>query len=325
MHKHGENCNHEHEHKHEEHEHHGHSHGHSHGHHHGHHHHGEGSNLGVALLLNVIFTVIEIIGGILTNSIAILSDALHDLGDSLSIGLAWGMHILSKRGRDSTFSYGYKRFSVLGAFITSIILVVGSVFILIAAIGRLQAPQETHGLGMLGLAVLGIIVNGAAVLKLRFSKSINSRAVMLHLLEDVFSWVAVFIGSIGIWLFNWTFLDPILSIGIALYILYNVVETLRQTMKIFLQAIPYGIDIEKVKSALKQHPMVADVHDMHIWSLDGELNILTTHIVISKEKTSLDELNPLKNELEAILLKFDIKHSTIAFESVNDNCSLVDC
>jgi cobalt-zinc-cadmium efflux system protein len=318
MHEH--NCNDEHHvtHEHESHEHH-------HGHHHGHHHHGDIKNLGIALLLNLVFMIIEIVGGFLTNSVAILSDALHDFGDILTIAFAWGLQQLSVKGRDKNYSYGYKRFSVLGSIITSMVLIIGSILIIIASIYRLQTPQEAHGLGMLFLAFLGVIVNGAVLLRLRGSNSINTRAIMLHHIEDVLGWVAVLIGSIGIWLFGWHFLDPLLSLLIAAFILFNVYKNLRFSLKIFLQAIPSGIKIDKLILALKAHEMVVDVHDVHIWSMDGEFNILTAHIVIADEKTSIESLIPLKKELEMLLKKFDIEHSTLAFETLNDDCGLTEC
>lgn len=309
----------------ESHDHDDHLHPHHEHHFHGHHHHGDSKNLGIAFFLNLTFVIIEITGGIWTNSVAILSDALHDFGDSLTLALAWILQIISEKGRDKTFSYGYKRFSVLGAFLTSLVLVVGSIFIITAAVQRLMAPQEAHGLGMLLLAVLGVIVNGAVLLRLRGSSSINTRAIMLHHIEDVMGWIAVLIGSFGIWLFGWHFLDPLLSLGIASYILFNVYKNLSYTLKIFLQAIPVNISIEKVKKKLMEHPDVADVHDMHIWSLDGEYNILTTHVVMRNEKISLEKLLPIKKELENMLLKFGIEHSTIAFETIDDDCSLSEC
>ena len=305
--------------------HHDHLHPHHEHHHHGHHHHGDIKNLGIAFFLNLAFMFIEIAGGLWTNSVAILSDALHDFGDSLIIAFAWGLQQLSERGRDKNYSYGYKRFSVLGAIITSVVLVIGSVFIVIAAIQRLQSPQEVHGLGMLLLACLGVIVNGAVMLRLRGSNSINTKAIMLHHLEDVMGWVAVLVGSLGIWLMGWHFLDPILSIAIAAFILFNVYKNLRFSLKIFLQAIPSGIKIDKVIQALQEHSLVVDVHDVHIWSLDGEFNILTAHIVIADEKTSIEALLPLKKELELTLKKFGIEHSTLAFETINDDCGLTEC
>jgi cobalt-zinc-cadmium efflux system protein len=205
------------------------------------------------------------------------------------------------------------------------VLIIGSVLIIIASLYRLQAPQEAHGLGMLLLALLGVMVNGAVLLRLRGSNSINTRAIMLHHIEDVLGWVAVLIGSLGIWLFGWHFLDPLLSLCIAAFILFNVYKNLKFSLKIFLQAIPTGINIDKVSKELKGHQMVVDVHDVHIWSLDGEYNILTAHIVISDEKTSIESLLPLKKELEIVLKKFGIDHSTLAFETLNDDCGLTEC
>lgn len=314
QHEEGESCDH-HDHLHPHHEH----------HFHGHHHHGDLKNIGVAFLLNFSFTIIEIIGGILTNSVAILSDALHDLGDSLSLGLAWYFQKISDKGRDETYSYGYKRFSVLGALITSTILMLGSVVIIYSAIMRLQAPEETHGLGMIGFALLGILVNGAAVLRLKNSGSLNARVVMLHLMEDVLGWVAVLIGSLGIYFFEWYILDPILSLAIAAYILFNVYKSLKQSLNILLQAIPPQIDLVKVQKSLEEHEVVVDVHDTHIWSLDGEYTILSTHVVLKNESICLKDIYPIKKELEEKLLEFKIEHSTIAFETIDEDCGLEDC
>jgi cobalt-zinc-cadmium efflux system protein len=313
-HDHKEDCDHDH-HLHPHHEH----------HFHGHHHHGDLKNIGVAFLLNLSFTIIEIIGGILTNSVAILSDALHDFGDSLALGMAWYFQKISEKGRDKNYSYGYKRFSVLGALITSIILIVGSVIIIYSAIERLMAPEETHGLGMIGFAILGVIVNGAAILQLRKTSSINARAVMIHLMEDVLGWVAVLIGSIFIYFFEWYVIDPILSLLIALYILVNVYKTLKQSLNILLQAIPSHIDLKKVQESLEEHEAVVDVHDTHIWSLDGEYNIISTHVVLNNDSICLKDIVPIKLELEAKLKEFKIDHSTIAFETIDEDCGLEDC
>ena len=185
------------------------------------HNHSEG-NIKIAFFLNLGFTIVEIIGGLYTNSLAILSDALHDLGDSLSLGLSWYFQRLSKKGSTKKFSYGYKRFSLLGAIINSIVLVVGSIFILSKAIPELFNPEETNAQGMLYLAILGVVVNGAAVFKLRKGKSLNEKVVSLHLLEDVLGWVAVLIGSIVMIYFDLPFVDPLLSILISIFVLYNV-------------------------------------------------------------------------------------------------------
>jgi cobalt-zinc-cadmium efflux system protein len=292
-----------------------------HDHHHHHHHHASG-NLKVAFFLNLLFTVIEIIGGILTNSLAILSDALHDLGDSLSLGLAWYFQNLSKKGRDQKFSYGYKRFSLLGAIINSIVLVVGSIFIIQAAIPRIIHPEEANAKGMILLGILGVIINGAAVLRLKKGESHNEKVVALHLLEDVLGWVAVLIGSVVIYFTDWYIIDPILSLGIALFILFNVYKNLKSSLNIILQAIPEALDLAKIETAILQVNGVVSMHDLHIWSLDGQRNVLTVHVVLAQNLTSQ---HAVKVEISEAMHALGIDHCTIETELSGEDCVLKDC
>jgi len=297
---------------------------HNHNHHgHSHHHHGDG-NIKVAFFLNLGFTIIEIFGGIFTNSVAILSDALHDLGDTFSLGLAWYFQRLSKKGRDQTFSYGYKRFSLIGAIVNSIILIIGSIFILTEAIPRLMNPQTTNALGMIGLAVLGVIVNGAAVLRLRTGTSVNERVVSLHLLEDVLGWVAVLVGATMMYFFDLPIIDPILSVLIAIFILKNVFKSLRQSFKIILQAIPEDVNADKVTFYLIGLSAVQSIHDLHIWSMDGEYNVLSVHLVLEKEMNS-EELHDLKTAIRHELQHLNIEHSTFEMEITGEECEMEDC
>ncbi|NDV46430.1 cation transporter [Paludibacter sp. 221] len=288
------------------------------------HDHKDVKNIKVAFFLNLSFTIIEIIGGILTNSIAILSDAIHDLGDSLSLGLAWYFQRLAKRGRTNSYSYGYKRFSLLGAIINSIVLVVGSVYILSEAIPRIFSPQETHAGGMFILAIFGVVVNGAAVLRLRKGSSINERVVSLHLLEDVLGWAAILVGSVVMYFFDVPIIDPILSIAIACFVFYNVFRNIRQTMRIVLQGIPENIDMEHVVKAIEQIKDVENIHDLHVWSMDGEYNILTVHVTL-KEALAMDKLVGLKIEIRSLLNKENIQHATIEFETLDEQCVFENC
>ena len=294
------------------------------GHNHDHsHNHSEG-NVKVAFFLNLSFTIIEIIGGLYTNSLAILSDALHDLGDSLSLGLSWYFQKLSKKGRTKTFSYGYKRFSLLGAVINSIVLVAGSIFILSKAIPELFDPEETNVQGMLYLSILGIVVNGAAVLKLRKGESLNEKVVSLHLLEDVLGWVAVLIGSIIMMFTDAPFIDPLLSVLISLFVLYNVYKNLRKSMLVILQGIPEEISIDHIRQKLKDMPEVTDIHDCHAWSMDGQYNIFTIHLQLDKDYR-LSEQAELKDTVRSKLKDESINHITIEFEGQDENCELEDC
>lgn len=294
------------------------------GHNHDHSHNQKEGNVKVAFFLNLSFTIIEVIGGLYTNSLAILSDALHDLGDSLSLGLSWYFQKLSKKGRTKKFSYGYKRFSLLGAIINSIVLVAGSIFILTKAIPELFNPGETNVQGMLYLAILGIVVNGAAVLKLRKGESLNEKVVSLHLLEDVLGWLAVLIGSIIMMYTDTPFIDPLLSVLISLFVLYNVYKNLRKSMLVILQGIPEDVSLEDIKEKLKDISEITDVHDNHVWSLDGEYNILTIHLRLDKDY-KLSEQTKLKEKVRSQLKDESINHITIEFEGQNENCELEDC
>lgn len=290
-----------------------------HHHHHGHHHHDHGvKNLRVAFFLNLGFTIIEIIGGVMTNSLAILSDALHDLGDSLSIGLSWYFQKLSTKKGDATYSYGYKRFSLLGAIINAVVLLVGSVFILTEAIPALFNPGVTDAKGMMYLAIFGVVVNGAAVLRLKKGTSINEKVISLHLLEDVLGWVAVLIGSIVMLYFDAPWIDPLLSVLIALFILFNVYKSLKASLGIILQATPQDIDISMVHEKLKGISQIRDVHDCHIWSMDGEYHVLSAHLVLNGDYT-LQEMAEIKTVAKE-LLKEEVEHVTIEFEGPHEEC-----
>lgn len=274
--------------------------------------------ISAAFFLNLGFTFIEIIGGILTDSVAILSDALHDLGDSLSLGLAWYFQRLSRRGRSEMYTFGYKRFNTLGALINGIVLVAGSLIILYEAVPRLLQPQQTHVPGMIGLAVLGVVVNGAAVLRLRKGgHSLNEEMITWHLLEDVLGWLAVLAGSLIMYFFEAPIIDPLLSIGITLYVLFNVIKRLRKSLRVVLQAKPEDVDLDKIEKAMSTVDGVEQVHHTHVWTMDGEYHILSTHVKIDG-RLSVRELQPLKQAIREKLEALHIEHATIEFEDVGE-------
>lgn len=284
-----------------------------------HHHHEDEKNLSIAFFLNLIFTIIEFIGGLYTNSIAILSDALHDLGDSFSLGLAWYFQKLSKKKGDQNYSYGYKRFSLLGAIINSIVLVVGSIFIIIESIKRFQSPQETDAQGMMFLAILGIAFNGLAAWKLHGGHSHNEKVISLHLLEDILGWVAVLIGSIIIYFTDYYRIDSILSLAISVFILIRVLKSLKSTMEVVLQKFPKNVDRNDVIAYLDNYHLISSYHDMHIWSMDGQYNVMTIHIVLDSPDNKIDRIK-LKHELRAGLKGLGIDHATIEMEEIGEEC-----
>lgn len=289
------------------------------GHHHDHGSHNATKNITFAFYLNLFFSFIELIGGIYTNSIAIMSDALHDFSDAVSLGVAWYLQKYSEKERDEKYSYGYKRFSLLGSLFISSILLVGSIIVLKESITRLLNPQETNAEGMLLLSILGILVNGAAVFKLKKGTSLNERAVFLHLMEDVLGWIAVFIVSIVMLFINLPVLDPLLSIAISVWILTNIYRNLKATFAILLQHTPAEIDQESLKRELLQLYEIKSVHDLHIWSLDGEKNIMSIHIVI-RANMNLSELAPVKEKIRQICTLMNIGHITIEFETEKEDC-----
>lgn len=300
---------------------HGHDH---HAHHHGHlsahpHAHDESRAIGIAFFLNLAFTLVEIVGGLLTNSVAILADALHDLGDSLALGLGWYLSHVARRGADTKFTYGYQRFSLLGALINSLVLVAGSVFILIEAIPRLWQPQMPHAQGMFWLALLGVAVNGAAAWRLRRSGTLNAQAMSWHLLEDVLGWVAVLVVSIVLMFVDWPLLDPLLSVAFTAFILLNVLRTLKATVGVFLQAVPHGSELTAIEAALHGERDIAAVHHARLWTLDGEQHVFTAHVVAAR---ALDApaMGVLKARVDALLRPFGFAHTTIEIELPGENC-----
>lgn len=288
-------------------------------HHHHDHHHSSEANIGLAFLLNLLFTIIEFIGGWLTNSTAIMADAVHDLGDSLSLGFGWLLQRLSKRHADEQFSYGYSRFSLLGALINGAVLVAGSIWILSEAIPRLLNPQMPVAEGMLGLAVLGVVVNGWAAWSLSRGKTLNERVLNWHLLEDVLGWIAVLIVSIILLFVDWPILDPILSIAFTLFILFNVFRYLKRTLVIFLQAVPDKKLKQMIQQRLSEIDQVGDIHHLHLWSLDGEHHVMTAHLVLANHPDSEQQIE-LKQRIADLLSDLNLSHTTIEFELQQEVC-----
>ena len=281
-------------------------------------------DLKVIFFLNLTFAFIELAGGILTNSIAIISDAIHDFGDATAIGSAWYFEKLGRKGRDARHTYGYRRYTIVGAIINAIVLVAGSIFVVQEAISRLASPQEVHADGMIGLAMLGLLVNGFAFKYMHAGQSVNKGVLRLHLLEDVLGWLVVLIGALVIKFTGWYLLDPILSIGIAVFILWNAVKRLRQSLAILVQGVPPSIDVDDLASHIKAFDFVEDVHDTHVWSLDGERHIMTTHIVLDRSYP-LADLALFKDRLRKVLESLGIGHLTVEFETSDEDCELDDC
>ncbi|NQU74773.1 MAG: cation transporter [Planctomycetes bacterium] len=287
--------------------------------HHANSHSSEG-NLKVAFFLNLGFTIIEIVGGLWTNSIAILTDALHDSGDCASLGLAWYFEKLSRRGRTPRYTYGYTRYRLLGGLITGLVLIAGLAFILWKAIARLMSPEAVNAPGMMILAVIGILVNGAAVLRVKRGSSLTEKVVSWHLLEDTLGWGAVLIGAGVMAIWDVPIIDPILSIGISLFVLWNVGRNLTKVMKVFLQNTPSSFDLQEFEKQVKLFPKVERPHHIHVWSLDGESHVMSLHLQMNSG-TSREEIVATKHKVRKALDEEEFEHVTIDVELAGEDCA----
>ena len=277
-------------------------------------------NILTAFILNISFSIFELIGGIFTNSISIISDAVHDFSDALSIGISLILEKISKKKPDEKYTYGYARYSVLGALITTIVLTIGSIFVILGGINRILNPKPINYDGMIIFAIFGVVINFLAAYFTREGNSINQKAVNLHMLEDVLGWVVVLIGSILMKFTNISLVDSIMSIGIAIFILINAFKNLKDILDLFLEKTPKDISVEEIKKHLLDIKEIEDVHHIHIWSMDGFTNYSTMHIV-TEEKN----IKELKNKIREEMSELGISHTTIEIEDKDDNCEEKEC
>lgn len=275
-------------------------------------------NILIAFILNLGFSIFEFFGGLFTNSVAILSDSIHDMGDALSIGISFFLEKKSKKKPDNNYTYGYMRYSVLGGLITTVILLVGSILVINQAIGRIINPVEVNYKGMILFAIAGIVMNFIAAYLTREGDSINQKSVNLHMLEDVLGWGVVLIGALIMNYTDITILDPIMSIGVAIFIFVNAFRNLKEIMDLFLEKTPQNINIEKLKKHLQEIEGIDDIHHIHIWSIDGYNNYATMHIV-----TKSDNVKEIKKKIREELEEHGICHAIL--ETEDEACSETEC
>ena len=277
-------------------------------------------NILIAFLLNLCFSIFELIGGMFTNSVSIISDAVHDVGDSFSIGISYFLEKKSKKKPDSKYTYGYMRYSVLGAIITNAILVAGSVLVIYNAILRILNPVEINYNGMIIFAIFGVVVNFLAAYFTREGDSLNQKAVNLHMLEDVLGWIVVLIGAVVIKFTELNIIDSILSIGVACYVLFNALTSFKDIVDLFLTKVPNNINVSELSKHILKIDGVDDVHHVHVWSMDGVNNYATMHVVSNIKDVSL-----LKKSIREELEEHDINHVTIEIDEDKDECSDKEC
>ena len=271
-------------------------------------------NILIAFILNLAFSVFEFIGGVFTGSVAIISDAVHDLGDAASIGISYFLEKKSKRQPDEKYTYGYARYSVIGGVLTTMILLFGSVVVIFNALNKIAKPTEINYDGMIIFAVIGACVNFGAAFFTRDGDSLNQKAVYLHMLEDVLGWVVVLVGAIVMRFTDFALIDPIMSIGVAVFILINAIKNLKEAVELFLEKTPHGVDVKEIKEHITEIDGVLDVHHIHIWSMDGQANYATMHIVTDSDA------HKMKDQIRAELREHGINHVTLELETSGEHC-----
>ena len=277
------------------------------------------TNILIAFILNLTFSVFEFVGGVFIGSVAIISDAVHDIGDAASIGISYFLEKKSKKQPDEKYTYGYARYSVIGSVITTLILLFGSVMVISNAINRIIAPVEINYNGMIVFAVIGASVNFGAAVLTRDGESLNQKAVNLHMLEDVLGWVVVLVGAIVMRFTDFALIDPIMSIGVAVFILVNAIKNLKLAIDLFLEKTPHGIDVREIKEHIAEVDGVLDVHHIHIWSMDGQTNYATMHIVTNADT------HQIKEKVREELQEHGISHATLELEAENEHCHEENC
>ncbi len=276
-------------------------------------------NILIAFILNFVFSIFEFVGGIFTGSVAIVSDAVHDIGDAASIGISYFLEKKSKKQPDEKYTYGYARYSVIGSVITMLILLFSSVVVIYNAVGRIISPVEINYNGMIVFAIVGVLVNFCAAFFTREGGSLNQKAVNLHMLEDVLGWAVVLVGAVVMRFTDFALIDPLMSIGVAVFIFINAVKTLKEVVDLFLEKIPHGIELDEIKEHIMEIEGVLDVHHIHVWSMDGQSSYATMHVVTNSEP------HHIKDEIREELREHGIVHATLELEAEGEHCHEEHC
>lgn len=278
-------------------------------------------NIFIAFILNLFFSIFELIGGILTNSMSVMADSIHDFGDAISILTSLILEKYSTKQPNQDYTYGYLRYSTFGALITCTILLVGSILMLVNAVKRIFNPVVVNYDGMLILSIIGITINLIATAVTHKTSNLNEKMVSLHILEDVLGWACVLVGSIIMRVTNLHIIDPILSICVSIFILVTAIKKFKSILDILSEKKPNKINTEELKKHLLNIEKIKDIHHLHIWTIDGINNYITLHVLID-ENIEIKELENIKEKIKEELKEHEINHSTIEFETKKcKNCS----
>ena len=265
----------------------------------------------LAFFLNLSYAIVEFIAGGIFGSSAVLADSVHDLGDAIAIGVSAFLETISNREEDSHYTLGYKRFSLLGALVTAVILMTGSVLVILENITKLFHPQPVNDEGILWLGIIAVSINVLASLVVRKGKTKNESILSLHFLEDTLGWVAVILMAIVLRFTDWYILDPLLSLVISFFILSKAIPRFWSTLKIFLDAVPEGVDIQQVKSDLEQLDHVASINQLNLWTMDGLEKNAIVHVCLKK----VEHMEVCKEAIRAMLKDYGFQNISIEVDA----------
>ena len=265
----------------------------------------------LAFFLNLSYAIVEFIAGGVFGSSAVLADSVHDMGDAIAIGVSAFLETISNREEDSHYTLGYKRFSLLGAMVTAVILMTGSVLVILGNITKLFHPQPVNDEGILWLGIIAVSINVLASLVVRKGKTKNESILSLHFLEDTLGWVAVILMAIVLRFTDWYILDPLLSLVISIFILSKTIPRFWSTLKIFLDAVPEGVDIKQVKSDLEQLDHVASLNQLNLWTMDGLEKNAIVHVCLKE----IEQMELCKESIRSKLKDCGFQNITIEIDA----------
>ena len=261
----------------------------------------------IAFFLNLSYAIVEFIAGGIFGSSAVLADSVHDLGDAIAIGISAFLESISNREEDSHYTLGYKRFSLLGAMVTAVILMTGSVLVILENITKIFHPQPVNDEGILWLGIIAVSINVLASLLIRKGQTKNESILSLHFLEDTLGWLAVILMAIVLRFTDWYILDPLLSLAISFFILSKAIPRFWSTLRIFLDAVPEGVDIQQVKSDLEQLDHVASINQLNLWTMDGLEKNAIVHVCLKR----MEHMEVCKEAIRALLKERGFQNVTI--------------
>jgi cobalt-zinc-cadmium efflux system protein len=282
-----------------------------------------GRNLAITVILNGIITISQFVGGIISGSLALISDAIHNLSDVISVILAYAAYRIGLRPQTQKSTFGYKRAEILAAFINALALIAVSAYLLVEAGKRFLNPKEVDYIWMLSLGILGFIANGLSVLILHDNKeeNLNIRAAYLHLIGDALTSLAVIAGAVCIWLFKVYWIDPLVTVIISVYIFVHTFKILNESVGILMQFAPAEVDQQKVILVLQELPEINSVHHVHLWQLDDDQIYFEAHLVLTENHPVSDTYGITEKAKHLLNSRFGISHTTFQYEfALSENC-----